>query len=88
MWPQDQEETKMSKFKRAAAAVAVAGAATLGGASIAEPAQAVYPIDGIPGCYMFSWYDYMYLAHGVAGYCLSSATGSYLMYFDFDGNSW
>jgi|EndMetStandDraft_7_1072992.scaffolds.fasta_scaffold2297740_1 hypothetical protein len=77
----------MSKFKRAAAAVAVAGA-TLGGVAIAEPAEAVEPIPGIPGCYMFSWYDYMYLFHGVAGYCLSSATGSYLMYFDANGNYW
>lgn len=78
----------MSRLKRVAAAVAVVGATTLGGAAVAEPAGAVEPIPGIPGCYMFSWYDYMYVFHGVHGYCLSSATGSYLMYFDGNGNYW
>ena len=78
----------MSRLKRAAAAVAMAGATTLGGVAIAAPAQAVEPIPGMPGCYMYSWYDYMYLFHDVAGYCLSSATGSYLMHFDFNGNYW
>ncbi len=78
----------MSRLKKAAAAIAIAGATTLGGVTLAEPAEAVEPIPGIPGCYMFSWWDYMYLFHGVAGYCLSSATGSYLMYFDDNGNYW
>ena len=75
----------MHRLKRIAATVAVACSLAVGGVVAAAPAEAAHPIPGMPGCYMFNFYDYMYLFHGVYGWC-SSDQGP--IYFDGEGNYW
>ena len=79
-------EARCNRLKRIAVTVAVTVlAVAMGGVAAAGPAEATEPIPGMPGCYMFNFYDYMYLFHGVSGYCPGDPGP---IYFDDQGNYW
>lgn len=78
----------MPKFSRAAISAASALALALSATAVPTTAAAggvgSSAIDGMSGCYMYSWWHINSLFHGMAGYCETSGGG--VVYFDWDGN--